>query len=542
METTMVDVPQLADEVEGVQFGDQRLTKRLVRIVETLGSRPHDSIPAAAATRNEMEATYRFFANEKVTPELILSTHFVSTRKRCAEQSVVLLVQDTTEVDLTRPTSLVEGVGPLDKNSRFGAFVHPLLAMDGSGVPLGIAWEKMWTRELIKSDALATSAATEITSTETTAPSANVVSFDTLNSVEPALLTEQQLKKKLKQEKAKQRKHTPIEDKESMRWIEGMREARKVAEECPHTMCICVADSEGDIFELLSEQRETSHGRSLELLIRGGQERINLDDGKPLLETVRNAPVVYECVLDLSPRKPKVEVKHHRRSSTRAARKATVQIRAVQVTLRAPWRFDRQLTHQTLNVVLVEEVNPPEGEEPVQWILLTTLPISTSDLVRQIVAWYCQRWGIEVYFRTLKSGCRIEERQFEFLDRELNFIAVSLIHAWRVLLLCRLGRECPEMSCEVVFNASEWKSVYMIRHGGKLPEVPPTLNEMIRMIAAMGGHVIRSTTKANHPGTQTLWLGLQRVNDLAAAWNTYGPGKSSPNARSYNPQGRCVVR
>ena len=305
---------------------------------------------------------------------------------------------------------------------------------------------------------------------------------------------------------------------------------------------MCIADSEGDIFELFSEPRETSHARPLELLIRSGRERINADDERTLLETVRNTPVHYECVLELSARETKVKMKSHSRNGTRAARQATVSVRATTVTLRAPWRFDRQLTDQVVNVVLVEETNPPEGEVPVQWILLTTLPIESSDAVRQIVAWYCERWGIEVYFKTLKSGCRIEERQFEFLDRELNFIAVSLIHAWRILLLCRLGRECPDMPCDVVFHASEWKAVCMVRSRTEAPDVPPSLNDMIRWIAAMGGHVIRSTTKASHPGTQTLWLGLQRVNDLAIAWNSYGPGKITPTPKSLMSQKRCVVR
>ena len=555
MDSTMVNVPQLADEVAGVKFGDERLTNRLVRVVEALGSRPHDSIPAATATRAEMEGTYRFFANEKVTPELILSTHFACTRRRCSEQSVVLLVQDTTEVDLTQLTEQMLGAGPLDNSHRYGAFVHPLLAMDGNGVPLGLAWAKMWTRDQEPSAVLPgvfvaaavdgagpiTSIVSSVTASSAIA-SANTASNAAATTPESVPLTAQQQKKIRKQAREKLRRHTPIEKKESMRWIEGVRQARDVADDCPDTTCVCIADSEGDIFELFSEPRETSHARPLELLIRSGRDRINADDERPLLETVRNTPVLYECVLELSARETKVKMKSHSRNGTRAARQATVSVRATTVTLRAPWRFDRQLTDQVVNVVLVEETNPPEGEVPVQWILLTTLPIDSSDAVRQIVAWYCERWGIEVYFRTLKSGCRIEERQFEFLDRELNFIAVSLIHAWRILLLCRLGRECPDMPCDVVFHASEWKAVCMVRNRTEAPDVPPRLNDMIRWIAAMGGHVIRSTTKANHPGTQTLWLGLQRVNDLAIAWNTYGPGKITPTPKSLTPQERCVVR
>ena len=257
MDSTMVNVPRLADEVAGVKFGDERLTNRLVRVVEALGSRPHDSIPAATATRTELEGTYRFFANEKVTPELILSTHFECTRRRCAEQSVVLLVQDTTEVDLTQLTEQMAGAGPLDNSHRYGAFVHPLLAMDGNGVPLGLAWAKMWTRD--------------------PEPSAVVpgIFVATATTPESVPLTAQEQKKLRKQAREKLRRHTPIEQKESLRWIEGVRQARDVAEDCPDTTCVCIADSEGDIFELFTEPRETSHARPLELLIRSGRERIN---------------------------------------------------------------------------------------------------------------------------------------------------------------------------------------------------------------------------------------------------------------------------
>jgi len=109
----------------------------------------------------------------------------------------------------------------------------------------------------------------------------------------------------------------------------------------------------------------------------------------------------------------------------------------------------------TVNVVLVEEQNPPEDCEPIQWMLVTTLPIRTLEQVQQVVKYCCLRWQIEIYFRTLKSGCRIEERLFETMPRTLNSLVVYSIIAWRVMYLCRLGRECPDLSCEVVFTGSE---------------------------------------------------------------------------------------
>ena len=174
----------------------------------------------------------------------------------------------------------------------------------------------------------------------------------------------------------------------------------------------------------------------------------------------------------------------------------------------------------TVNVVLVEDRNPPAGEAPIQWILITTLPITTLDEILLIIAYYKIRWEIKVYFKTLKSGCRVEERYFERIGRLLNCFAVYTVVAWKVLYLTRLSRECPEMSCEAVFEPSEWKPVYMTIQRKQPPRTPPTLNEMVKIIASLGGYVIR---KNGQPGTQTLWIGIRRLHDLSLAWNSFGP-------------------
>ena len=470
----------LAEEVIDAEFNDQRLTTRLGRIVEALGERPNLSIPAALGGRAEMEAAYRFFANERVTPAAILACHFSASVGRVAQQPVALLVQDTTEVDLTRPSQQVAGAGPMDCESRRGAFVHPMMAFDPDGVPLGLVWAKMWTRESIQTDKSAA-------------------------------------------EKKKLANSTPIEEKESIRWLEGLRAARQVAEQCPATDCICLGDSEADIYELFAEPRGTTHGRPVQLLVRACQDRALSESKGCLLATVRATPCRYTCTLDVSARKPKTAAETRQRRTAREARTAEVEVRTCTVTLRPPPRHDRSLPEVTVNVVLVEEVAPPAGQAPIQWILITTLPIESEAAVQLVVAYYCQRWGIETYFKTLKSGCRVEERQFEYLDRELNCLAVYALAAWRILLLCRLGRTCPDLDCEVIFEPSEWKSVYMAVHRQPPPQQPPKLNEMIRLIASLGGYVRRKKTQ---PGTQTLWIGMQRMFDLAIAWDLFGPGRT----------------
>lgn len=469
-------VVSLLDEVRDAEFGDKRLNKRIGKVIDELGANPNLSIPGATKARAEMEAAYRFFDNDRVSPEKILEPHIEATRRRISQSDLVLLVQDTTEIDLTRPDQQVTGAGPMDSEVRRGAFFHPLQAFDSDGLPLGIAWHKRWTRQ-------------EIETSQT------------------------------KDEKSQKRKQTPIEEKESHRWVEGLRAAREVAAACPETSCVCVADSEGDIYELFSEPRDFNGGQ-IQLLVRACQNRATTDQTNWLAKT-RKTACLYRCTVNVSRRRSKIASKMQgKRAQSRDARLAEVEVRATTLTLRPPYRFDRKLPEATLNVILVEEVNPPKGCEPIQWLLVTTLPTDRLDQIKLIVQAYCVRWQIEIFFRTLKSGCRIERRQFKELQRIENCLALYSIIAWRIMYLCRLGRECPDLSCEVVFEPSEWKSVYVATKRTDLPATPPTLNEIIRLIASLGGYVIRKST---NPGTQTLWIGLQRVHDMSTAWTAFGP-------------------
>jgi hypothetical protein len=180
----------------------------------------------------------------------------------------------------------------------------------------------------------------------------------------------------------------------------------------------------------------------------------------------------------------------------------------------------------SVNVVLVSEPHPPAGPVAVEWILVTTLPIQTIEQMRQILRYYGVRWMIEVLFRTWKSGCRVEQRRFEHLDRLLPCLALYWIVAWRVLMVCRLGRGRPEMNGEAILEPAEWQSVWVLTQQKPLPKKPPTLGVMLRLIAQLGGYV-NHPHRPDPPGPQTLWLGLQRMYDLAWAWNTFGPGANT---------------
>jgi hypothetical protein len=483
-----MEAPWVTAEMHNVELGDKRLNRRLERLLAALAERPTASIPAACGGWAETLAAYRFFDNDQITADKILEPHYARTRERMAEQPAVLLVQDTTEIDLTRPEQQVAGAGPMDAESRWGAFLHPLEAFTPDGLPLGAVWMTIWARE-----------------------------------PEPANRGESLAHKR------ERLRALPIEAKESMRWLDGLRQAREVAQQLPNTQCVMIADSEADIFELFAEP---CGQRDVQWLIRACHDRrLQADESagetaaKSLWEAVRLRKVLFTKQLPVRGRRAKIKCSSGARRQPRQDRTAEVEVRAARVTLRPPKHrgTDRPLSEVAVNVVWVYEPNPPAGDVPVEWLLVTSLPIETIEQVQAVLQYYTVRFLIEVQFRVLKSGCRVEQRLFEHLDRFLPCLAVYWIVAWRTLMLCRLGRSQPDLDCEAVFDAAEWKSVWMAVHRRPPPTKPPRLLELLKLVAQLGGYLNHPGRK-DPPGPQTIWLGLQRTHDLAWAWNTFGPG------------------
>jgi hypothetical protein len=488
-------------EAASADFGDERLNKRYAVIMSAIGNRPNLSIPAGCRGRAEMAATYRFTDNDRVSFDKILAPHRQCTLKRAAEHPVALFAQDTTEIDLTRPEQQVVGAGGLDGSRRRGLFAHLVHVFTADGTPLG------------------TSSAQIINRTG---------------------CTEKQKgkRRKTKAEKEKERTQKPIEQKESMRWLDGLRSVREAAGLLADTRCVCIGDSEADIYELLAEPREAANGRAVDFIFRACRDRaleMESDDETPaaqtsasqtpesrhLREAVMATPVLYTVAVQIRGRTAKMGVEEARgRRQARESRQANLEVRAASVPLRPPPRPDRTLPAVTVNVVLVREIDPPAGEVPVEWILLTTLPIDTLAAVKAVVEYYCVRWNIEILFRTLKSGCRIEERRFEHVDRVERALGLYLIAAWRTMFVTWMGRQCPDMDCEAVFEPSEWKAVWTATQRKLPPKKRPKLQEIVTLIAQLGGYVLR---KGSEPGTQTVWIGMQRMYDLALAWDAFGP-------------------
>ena len=185
----------------------------------------------------------------------------------------------------------------------------------------------------------------------------------------------------------------------------------------------------------------------------------------------------------------------------------------------------RSLADESFNVVLVEEIDPPEDAEPVEWLLVTSLPVDGREAIEAVIDYYRARWPIEPFFRTLKTGCRVEKLRLESLERLKPCLALYLIVTWRIQFATMLGRECPNVSCDVLFSDAEWRSVWHIVRNEPPPSSPPSLGEFLPILASLGGYLGRRHDPP--PGPQTMWIGMRRMSDFAYAWLTFGPGRAS---------------
>jgi Transposase Tn5 dimerisation domain/Transposase DNA-binding len=460
--------------------GNVRLKRRFKKVLDTMSHKPSLKFPAGCNGRAEVKAAYRFIDNEHVTFHSILNPHHDATIERIREQPVVLIPQDTTELDLTRPHEIMVGAGPLNDSSRVGFYTHVSLAMTPEHLVLGVVEAVIWARDF--------------------------EGFD-----------------KDAAQKRAERRGKPIEDKESFRWVEGYRAACRVAQAAPETLIISMADSEGDVYEYILEAQAVEGVRKASFIIRACQNRavvtpeeaaaseaINL-----VRERVASTPVLAQRTLKIRARDAQSN-DDRKRKQARVARTAEVDIHATRVTLRGPSRPGGKLPDVEVNVVLVTERNPPAGVEPIEWLLLTDLPIETVDNVLHIVDYYACRWQIEIYFRILKSGCKVEESQLEKAERFEPYLALCMIVAWRVMHLMMLGRECPDLPCDIALDDDEWRSVYATVQKQPPPAVPPSMKTMVGLIASLGGWLGRKCD--GEPGPKAMWVGMQRMTDLALGW------------------------
>jgi hypothetical protein len=398
-----------ANEFGGADLGDWRLNARVSKFAHTVGAMPGRAFCGAAqGNKPAVKAYYRLIEradDSQVTMEAILAPHQQRTVQRMKAQSTVLCIQDGTDLNYSGLVQCV-GLGVIGSNQTGaqsgGLHLHSTFVLTTQGLPLGVLGAQC-------------SAAT---------PRAK-------EDLRPASAI-------------------PIEEKKTFAWIKGLRECSDLAAELPDTRQVCVMDREADFYELFDEQRRS---RGVELLVRAKHDRATSEEIN-LFDAVRHSPVQSQLRINVPRQSSRAKKSKQKARLGHEQRTAQVSLRYREVELRPASNHPGKKALK-LWVVHVLEASPPADAEPVEWFLLTTCSISTAAQAQECLRWYCLRWRIEDWHRVLKSGCRIETLQHKTAERLKRAIAINLVIAWRIMLMRLLGRDCPELSAEVLFSDPE---------------------------------------------------------------------------------------
>lgn len=464
----------LAQDWAEQEFGgvglDHRLGRRLMVIARDFYANPQAQIPEACQSRAKTKATYRFFKHKDTKMDVLLEPHYGATQQRIAEQQIVLAVQDTTSLNYsTHPAT--ENLGSIGSqpDGIIGLMVHDTMAFSVEGTPLGLVDVQCWARDGAEFG------------------------------------------------KRHQRKQRRIEDKESHKWLKSFRCVAQVQRQCSNTMLVSMGDREADIYELFHLALEDPKGPKL--LVRAEQDRLLADGQGHLWSLVERQSLAG------------IRKIHVPRRKTQPAREAWLEIRFAEATLKPPQGKSRYGSLR-LWAVLAQEVDAPEGIEPLSWMLLTTCSVTGLAEATEKLDWYTKRWCIEIYHKTLKSGCKIEERQLGTAETIEACLAVDMVVAWRIYHLTKLGRECPHVPCTVFFEEAEWKA--LLTHAKQQPvppdQQPPPLGDAMRLVGALGGHLGRKSD--GHPGTKSLWRGLERLAGMTDMYKLLVPHLRPPPVSS----------
>lgn len=468
------ELSSLAAEFLAADFGDERLSKRLLRVASSAASSPDKGFPAQAGDDAALEATYRFLNNPKVSVELILAPHLRMTCQRVAAAGLTYAVHDTTDFQFCGEAARA-GLTPVSGPGKRGFLGHFTLAVsaDGSRTPLGLLSLRCWTRP---------------------------ASFRRATD-------------------RRQRLASP--DNEHLRWGEQVTE---VSERLGGTaQVIHVMDREADAYALLDLMVRQGD----RFIVRAAQDRgLVAPDGGPtkLFPALAALPPVFERAVPLSKRgrqgKQPATVKRHPPRSTRLAKLC---FSASPLTIQRPRGCEGAPCLQ-LNYVRVYEVETPEDVEPVEWRLITTEPSETVEQVLAIVDGYRTRWLIEEYFKALKTGCAFEKRQLESKDALLKALALFVPVAWRLLRLRALTREAPATPADQALTPTHLLMLQVLKRKNlvkSLRHVPlsetPTVQEALFAVAALAGHLKNN----GPPGWQLLGRGLDQLLVMELGWNAH---------------------
>lgn len=448
-------------ELSQCTFTDERLEQRFRALLAQLSTGPGESIPLVCQDWANTKAAYRFLDNERVSEAEILAGHFQATRERFAATSgPILVLHDTTEFSYKRED--IEAVGKtrigiagadFEGRPRYytacGILMHSSLAVTTEGLPLGLTAVKFWTREKFKG-------ASELK-----------------RHINPT--------------------RVPIEEKESIRWLENLKQSTTLLAD--PSRCVHIGDRESDIYELFC----AAHDVGTHFLLRTCVDRL-AGDGTHTIATEMDE---VRCK---GLHRIKVQDRHGEVSE------AVLELKFRRIRVLPPLYKQGRYPELKLTVLHATERGKPHGRDPIDWKLITDLPITSRAQAIEKLHWYAQRWKIETFHKILKSGCRAEQSKLRTAERLVNLLATFCILGWRIFWLTMINRARPEAPPTLAFTKLE------ICILDKLAKTPPHLAAVasvscyLTKLAQLGGYLARAHDPL--PGNQVIWKGMARLTDI----------------------------
>lgn len=443
-------------------LADDRLNTRLGLLLTSFAARPADSFPQACQDCGQAQAAYRFFSNQRISPDELLQPVVDATIDACCGLKTLLAVQDSSSLNYSS-LKTTTGLGPLnDMPQARGLHFHTTLAVRDDGVTVGLLDQFYWARPEGKRPAT-------------------------------------------------DHHELPIEEKESRKWLDGITAAEDAWEAMPADQRPClvhVMDREGDIHEVLQRISDSPHFA----VIRCAQDRSVAGDIDKVFGAIAAAPVfaTIEVAVPRAAYQPQPNVPQ---------RKAILTVRRVTLTI-IPNRQRHPLRQPvTWTLLEVRECNPPAGEEALHWRLWTNLPTTTLDEILEVLKYYGLRWRVEDFHLVFKSGCQIEKLALETAERLIKAATLYSAVAVRLLTVRDLARVEPNAPCTVILTTDEWQALWVRFAKDKLTAAtpPPTIVQAVRWIGRLGGHLARK--RDGLPGVRTLWRGFRDLSVLAAGFH-----------------------
>lgn len=447
------------EEFGRVQLGDVRRQRRLIEMGASAARRPSGKVSVVFGRDAEREGAYDFLENPEVKPEAVAASIFGATVERARDRPSIFVAVDGSALTLT-DIDRKKGFGPVGSANRpvRGLRVMSAYAVDEEGVPLGLVDQAYWSRP------------------------------------ETARMTRAQTI-------ARNRKRK-FEEKETSRFVEAARRASERLTSLGVSVCI-VIDREGDNRDIL--QGLNALEKSAFIVRSSWNRRTTVDEESlGIREALERAPVLGTYAIELA------------RTGSRAARQATLEVRARSVELKFKYRSPEKPSGKlSLCAIRVREITPGVAA-PLEWLLYTNLPVTTATEARRIVDSYRARWRIEEFHRSWKSGaCNVEDGQLRSVPAMVKWATILATVATRIERLKYLSRNKPELPATVELSALEMEALKIChkdRLGKRAPKLPdiPTIADACQWIAELGGHM--RLKSSGPPGSVTIARGLERLS------------------------------